>query len=614
MADLWAGFVGGALGCTSQDRKLLAPGRDEFQSTIKSLPGRLTTFLDRGGRYLTTKDLIPTATQPTDRFVLFLDLRLFSDPDMGESFYNDVAALGLRLLATETRRLLWLNPTDRESLRSELAHYGDSTSSGSRLAPETLLPRLLSLLDPSLPIVIFSSTKRTDLIGPFRSYGNIITSLQKPALQGLTRPWADLLADLGAELDRTLEHVSAIARVRDDMISFRENAKIALAPLQPASAGHLVEVFFDESEKEIPGDICVGGIVVIRELRADGSPVIGDTDVFSRLSASNSIWGWSSDMPPQFRAPPNYGPPWGFMPKGRELKFRAKEVSADFRQEDGVALLEKMLAAIKAAIGVNGQLIPFAVIANRLGLPTWMKLPAGVDPADADKLADWTLRSLIAHAIEGIFFHSRAMRGILNQNGTQVALDLATRRTPVPSLPSMVSAFGYYYNENCIRKSIQFEDGLNIAHDVIGAAGSGWPNNPTGAKIVRARAVTLSGDFGSGNRPNPLDLPKQLHYFADTVAHVALHDRSRVLGKSSSIDAFFDSGWVSDLRLDGDERPRFAALRAWHGGDRVGAFREAARLCRYTSSNGMGIDLNADVADLIDRELSGADIESLLQK
>jgi hypothetical protein len=114
---------------------------------------------------------------------------------------------------------------------------------------------LLSLLDPSLPIVIFSSTKRTDLIGPFRSYGNIITSLQKPALQGLTRPWADLLADLGAELDRTLEHVSAIARVRDDMISFRENAKIALAPLQPASAGHLVEVFFDESEKEIPGDM-----------------------------------------------------------------------------------------------------------------------------------------------------------------------------------------------------------------------------------------------------------------------------------------------------------------------------------------------------------------------
>ncbi len=79
---------------------------------------------------------------------------------------------------------------------------------------ETLLPRLLSLLDPTLPIIIFSSTHCTDLISPFRDYGNIITKFRKPILTCMNRDWSGVVKGLRADFENALEQASGILKVR----------------------------------------------------------------------------------------------------------------------------------------------------------------------------------------------------------------------------------------------------------------------------------------------------------------------------------------------------------------------------------------------------------------
>jgi len=52
----------------------------------------------------------------------------------------------------------------------------------------TLLPRLMSLVDPSLPIVLFSSTGQREIVEALRPYGNIITAFEKPRLSANPDP------------------------------------------------------------------------------------------------------------------------------------------------------------------------------------------------------------------------------------------------------------------------------------------------------------------------------------------------------------------------------------------------------------------------------------------
>jgi hypothetical protein len=52
----------------------------------------------------------------------------------------------------------------------------------------TLLPRLISLMDCSLPIVLFSSTGRREILEFLKPYGSIITAFEKPRLAAIPDP------------------------------------------------------------------------------------------------------------------------------------------------------------------------------------------------------------------------------------------------------------------------------------------------------------------------------------------------------------------------------------------------------------------------------------------
>lgn len=231
MAELWGDFLHGALGFNNtHQQNLLTTGRD-FAYEIQSLPFQLSRFVDSDAHFLSGDVLIPGPERIGEQFVLFLDLRLFADPETlpaddarmvaKAKFFKNLADFGLKLLDSP-RNLPWVNDNGKALLRKELKRFSpnasEKRSNRSQLQglppEESLLPRLLSLLDPTLPIIIFSSTHHSHLIDPFRGYGNIITAFRKPILSGMTRDWNDIVDALHSDFSSALEQAASILAAR----------------------------------------------------------------------------------------------------------------------------------------------------------------------------------------------------------------------------------------------------------------------------------------------------------------------------------------------------------------------------------------------------------------
>lgn len=114
--------------------------------------------------------------------VLLLDLRLFSDSNIESASNAEKKFLG-RLIAFAEEFKYW--------------EIGDSSLDAAVIAAKrrlaggredlhglALLPLLLSYADPSLPIVLFSSTRQREVLETCRHRLNIITSFSKPVVTG----------------------------------------------------------------------------------------------------------------------------------------------------------------------------------------------------------------------------------------------------------------------------------------------------------------------------------------------------------------------------------------------------------------------------------------------
>jgi hypothetical protein len=618
MADIWEYFLRGALGFAGDGEfrgmrrtfreSFVTSDREGFGETIQGLPSRLGDFLDSGKRFLTADVLVPGQHKIQDRFVLFLDLRLFPlagasrDADEQARFLQKLAGFGLKLLDSG-RNLPWLEKEGRNRFREELQSLQRTPSSqpsadskAQALPPsETLLPRLLSLLDPNLPIVIFSSTHHADLTEPFRNYGNLITSFRKPTLRGMSGSWTDMVKGLHEDFTSALNQSVSVLRTRDAIQSFELRAQHSSQRALPASqCGHLVEMFFDESEEPTqqrpPRAVCAGGLLVIRSLDSNGQPIVSDRTMFDHLASRGCIWGWSSEMPADFARPQNSPAQRGFLPKGNQLDFAANR--------QGAELLRQMIDTVNAALGDAGCALPFATIAVRSQpVPDWMSIPHGVSPWSLEKICDTTLRRLVQHTIEGLLFRSALIRGILDNPQSRLAFDLGERGYPCQEIPSLHETFGFAVRGGG-RWSFQSEDGYQLLAETVSRTGMPWPFK---ARIVRARAVPLR-DFGNyTSRPTNGLLPKQLHYFADAVSHVALDDFDAATTSSDTIKRFFASGWIADFRRDPEEETRLAIGRAWEQGDRIVAASWAANLKRTPPSNGLGVDVYRELSEGINR-------------
>jgi len=122
--------------------------------------------------------------------ILFLDLRLFSGRGVGAEAGYIGRLLTIAVRMTKERKLPWPG-----FVVGELEEIGEWTKNAAQdrdrkdpryLKALTLLPRVLAQVDLSLPIVLFSSTGRRDIVKALDGYGTVITSFEKPRLDGAT--------------------------------------------------------------------------------------------------------------------------------------------------------------------------------------------------------------------------------------------------------------------------------------------------------------------------------------------------------------------------------------------------------------------------------------------
>lgn len=118
--------------------------------------------------------------QPT---ILLLDLRLWSDSDTMKSFFKELADIFIlykkiiREPLDEQRKMLH---EDWEFVKASISLYPDKED----LIALTILPRLISIVDPFLPIILFTSASQRQTLERFTDYPSIITSFRKPMPTG----------------------------------------------------------------------------------------------------------------------------------------------------------------------------------------------------------------------------------------------------------------------------------------------------------------------------------------------------------------------------------------------------------------------------------------------
>jgi hypothetical protein len=156
--------------------------------------------------------------------VLLLDLRLFSGAENGvhcetehlQALLDFCHQSGLCQQLEQSRKHFAQRSVNRalrraiESAKQRLADLSLASNAPARLDHLALLPLLLTLVDPSLPIVLFSSTRQRSILAALEERPNIISSFAKPILSGYaegqsisdhTTSVADLIEAISQGLD-----------------------------------------------------------------------------------------------------------------------------------------------------------------------------------------------------------------------------------------------------------------------------------------------------------------------------------------------------------------------------------------------------------------------------
>ncbi len=215
--------------------------------------------------------------------VLLLDLRLFQGQDLLTEcrFFRQLVDWAKRFCDDDTEcdeDLPWKGFTSSEldALERWLDRVEQKDPTASRKDIEyldglVLLPRLIAILDFSLPIILFSSTERRQIIDALKPYRNIITHFAKPPLQlGQDTRTAEELADkfrvaLLEALDMTMAR-RLCNRIVTRRISCDFDVYRAKLPAVPADGVWRVQLMLDETGPPAskPQDrLKVGGVLAI---------------------------------------------------------------------------------------------------------------------------------------------------------------------------------------------------------------------------------------------------------------------------------------------------------------------------------------------------------------
>ena len=236
-----------------------------------------------------------------DKVILFLDLRLFSSRPSDEiAFFRE-----LLQLATDFR-IEDDEPADSGFYGADLQAVERVVKSGAIDSPDyytalSFLPRLISLTDPTLPIIIFSSTGRREIAESLRPFGNVVLGFDKPRFFGDGS--GSVLAETRQKFESVMSQALVLAEGRNLCRGLRKQPQPSV---YSGPSKRVVEIFLDESKSNDYLRFAVGGLIVVHP--TNGSP----DQLDAALRAEGLVWADSAagavDVPFLPKRPGDYAP------------------------------------------------------------------------------------------------------------------------------------------------------------------------------------------------------------------------------------------------------------------------------------------------------------------
>jgi len=504
----WADFLRLVIGLDKTSGRLIATADPDASKFGPRGDQRLLELLqDESGRLRVNQgiELCPGAEDA----ILFLDLRLFNMRTVGEEmeFFRSLLKLAEQVRDDKGNltHLPWRGFTSHELQSVADCIFRRSVESENYFVALTMLPRLLALVDPKLPIILFSSTGQRRVMEALKGYDSIITEFSKP------RFWIEangyVLGETRDCFDRAFTRALGLLRGRRTCSWL----KTSFSAIRREAHASYVEIYLDESGA--PGDptFRVGGVSLLYENKEAA-------ERFNREMLNRSlVWG-----------------PTEIDPAPRGYTIPKEKISWDEYQTRVFEPVEKLLQTAS-----RQQALAFCLVCPP-GIP-WQNANELTSPWCMDNL----YRALVLQSLEVLLYETipECLGGATPS--FDCAVYVATRAraqsdvdSPV-DWPQLVNRYGI--------RMLRFENGEGF---VSVGADSVYPmvaqvlslNQPGNFKIVAARGGKLRYGIG-GQSLYENELPRPAHFLADLAVRFA--NNPKALTRQPTLQMWLSRGFLT---------------------------------------------------------------------
>lgn len=545
-------------------------------------------------RKLRPSDFGVSTCADDDPFVLLLDLRLFAGDQREEEVkFVDQLKDGAELV-NRAKHLKWPLISEDEIEQGMEAWYIKQSFSPAFRRTRSWLPRLISLVDPTLPIITFSSTQDPEVLREFRPHGNIVTDFAKPMFRGAlgeTKEWA---AAATLNFEKAVRFALNISESRKRLHGILKSAAFSqhqyseagdrgtqaippdalLNPEADSGASPLgpvkrVEIFIDESGTASQNRFAIGAVILL-----SGSSEFKHERYRQEAVASRGVGLWGLDEVVRIGRPRD-------LPQCNRLKKGSAVRTGKTGSHDHNARLSSTLETVEQFVKEQGgNLIVCSLLSQEAPVPG--------DVASV-RHPFHRYRDVLSRLLEGILFHLDPVADAI-KGGAEICVDAALAKNDGDNwnLDLLRDNFGAEFFDEIDgsgRRTVRCRTlgrshvlplvaGLLIRYGRDKQANNRREKDPA-KKLLRARAVQLTNfdevtnnTLSRDDRPDP----KPLHHLADWIAHFTYDDRDwKEVPNIPVLSRWFMAGF---RQLDeGAFKSQLRSHRRWSQDARIEAIR-----------------------------------------
>jgi hypothetical protein len=482
--------------------------------------------------------------------ILFLDLRLFNQRTIGEEmgFFDNLLSLARQVEDNGGPRedLPWVGFSSQEIQAVGNCIAGQKIESDDYYVALTLLPRLIALVDPMLPVVLFSSTGQRRIAEALKGYGSIITDFDKPRFFGEVS--GGIVEETRQRFDRAVTRALMLLKGRSVCRRFQTG----IVPERNCEREYHAEIFIDEADEIAETTFRIGGVAIIYDDE-------NQAELFNREMVRRGLTWGSTNIEP------------------RPTNIINKRLPIERYQTTVYDPVEELLAATK----VKG-LIGFTLAA-----------PPDLRWRDStDLTSPWCLdnlyRNLVAQALETLFYEvlpeklgqakPRLSCGVYVANRKRCQSDAdAPSDWDSANKMNITGRYGTRIKFDPKEKKSYFQSiASDSVYPLVAQVRALMPE--AGIRVTAARGNHLR--YGVDTE-YPQDLPRPAHLLADPV--VSLSNPPDRLKWQPSLKAWLARGFTSVA----DERfgTTLHSCRHARAGRYVEAILDAWRACHLSAGN-----------------------------